>query len=240
MAGANPTLNVIVREKTGKGSARQLRQNHQLPGVCYGPDIESFPVAVDAEHFEDVLEAGGGRNTVFQIETDNGQVFEHAMLKDYQFHPVNREVTHLDLMVVDSDRSIEVDVPLEPHGEPEGVHMGGKLQVMRPTVPVACTPATIPEVIEVDVSALTPGDTISAWDLEYPEGTEAAAEHDYAIFRIMMPREGVVGLEPTGPEAEEEEGEEVEGEELEGEEAEGEEEGAEAEGGAPGASPPGA
>ncbi|MFB6263231.1 MAG: 50S ribosomal protein L25, partial [Bradymonadaceae bacterium] len=160
-----------------------------------------------------------------------------------QFDPVKRELTHVDLMVVEPDREIVMDVPVEPRGEAEGEELGGRLQIMHPEVPVRCTPTTVPDSIPVDIEELGPNDTISASELDYPEGIEPEFKNDYAVLRIMMPRTGVVGLEPEGPEAEEEEeveeGEEVEAEEeAEAEEADEEEsEGAEQ---PPGAAPPGA
>ena len=245
MASETQTLNVSVRDETGTGVSGRLRNEGMIPGVCYGQDVDSFSITLDPEQLRDVLEAGRGRNTVFRLEIDNGEEYEHVLLRDFQFDPVKRSLTHVDLFVVSPDREIVVEVPVEPYGEPEGVHMGGQLQIVRPEVPVACTPATIPDGIKVDVSELGPNDSKKVSELEYPEGLEPASETDFPVVRIMMPRETVVGLEPEGPEAEEEEveGEEVEGEEVEGEEVEGEE--AEEEGGpeggaAPGAAPPGA
>lgn len=249
MASETPTLEVEIREETGTGAAGRLRENGLIPGVCYGGEIESFSVALDPDDLRDVLEEGRGRNTIFELEVEGGETFEYVLLRDYQFDPVKRSLTHVDLFVVEPDRSIVVDVPVEPYGEAEGVHMGGQLQIVRPEVPVRCTPATIPDTIRVDVTDLGPNDSKKALELEYPDEVDAASETDYPVVRIMMPREGVIGLEPTGPEAEEEvEGEEVEGEEVEGEEVEGEaaegeeaaEEGEEGGGGAraPGAAPP--
>ncbi len=248
MASETPTLQVSVRDETGSGASGRLRETGKIPGVCYGSGVESFPVALDPEVLRDVLETVHGKNTVFSIDVDGAdERFDHAILRDFQFDPVKRTLTHVDLFVVEPDRSIVVDVPVSPYGEAEGVHMGGQLQLVRPEVPVRCTPETIPDVIEVDVSELGAEDSKKVSELEYPEGVESAAETDFPVVRIMMPRTGVIGLEPEGAEAEEEEeveGEEaeVEGEEVEGEEteeAEGEEEGEE--GGMPeGAAPPGA
>ena len=237
MATETPTLKVSARETSGSGASGRLRHEGMIPGVCYGPDIDSFSIALDPEVFKDVLEAGNGKNTVFRLEVDGGDDQEYVLLRDFQFDPVKRSLTHIDLFSVSPDRTITVEVPIEPRGEAEGVHMGGQLQIVRPEVPVRCTPTTIPTSLTVDVDDLGPNDSKKASDIIYPEDVEAAAETDFPVVRVMMPREGVVGLEEEGPEDEEEE--EVEGEEAEGEEAEGEE-GEGEEGGAPGAAAPGA
>jgi large subunit ribosomal protein L25 len=241
VANETPTLQVSVRDQTGTGPSGRLRREGMIPGICYGNHIDSTSITLDPDELRDVLEAGHGKNTVFALDVDgNDQQFDHVLLRDYQIDPVKRELTHVDLFVVDPDREIKVDVEVEPYGEAEGVHMGGQLQIVRPEVPVWCTPSTIPTTIEVDVTDLGPNDSKKASELEYPEGIEPAAETDFPVVRIMMPRTGVIGLEPEG--AEEEEEEEVEGEEVEGEEVEGEEaEEGEEEGGLPeGAAAPGA
>jgi len=246
VASQQSTLSVREREETGSGAAGRIRGEGRIPGVCYGNNVESFPIVLDPDRLRKLLDQGRGRNTIFEIDVEGGQTYDYALLRDYQFDPVKRTLTHVDLFVVEPDRSIVVDVPVEPYGEAEGERMGGQLQIVRPEVPVRCTPTTIPDGISVDVSDLGPNDSKKVFELEYPDDVEAASETDYPVVRIMMPREGVVGLEPEGPEAEEEEaeveGEEVEGEEVEGEEVEGEEEAeeeGEQEGGA-GARAPGA
>lgn len=244
MASEQPTLNVRERDETGSGAAGRIREEGLIPGVCYGSNVESFSIVLDPDRLRKLLDQGRGRNTIFEIDVDGGETYDYALLRDYQFDPVKRTLTHVDLFVVEPDRSIVIDVPVEPYGEAEGERMGGQLQIVRPEVPVRCTPTTIPDGISVDVSDLGPNDSKKVFALEYPEGIEPAAETDFPVVRIMMPREGVVGLEPEGPEAEEEEaaeveGEEVEGEEVEGEEAEEAEEEGEEEGGA-GARAPGA
>ncbi|MFB6374743.1 MAG: 50S ribosomal protein L25 [Bradymonadaceae bacterium] len=241
MATETPTLEVSPRDQTGSGPAGRLRREGMIPGVCYGNGNGSTSVTLDPDELRDVLDTGQGRNTVFRVDVDGKDQFEHVLVRDYQFDPVKRELTHVDLFVVSPDREIVVDVPVEPYGEAEGVRQGGQLQIVRPEVPVMCTPATIPDAIEVDVTDLGPDDSKKVSELEYPDGLESAAETDFPVIRVMMPRTGVIGLEPEGAEEEEEEeAEEVEGEEVEGEEAE-EAEGEEEEGGLPeGAAAPGA
>jgi large subunit ribosomal protein L25 len=215
--------------------------------VCYGNEVDSTSVTLDPDELRDVLDSPLGRNTIFTLEIDgadgsNGE-HDHVMLKDFQFDPVKRELTHVDLMVVTPDRSIVVNVPIEPEGEAEGVHMGGRLQLVHPDVPVRCTPETIPSSITVDVTPLGPNDVMSVSDLDYPEGVEPETESDYAVVRVMMPRTGVIGLETDTPgEEEPEEGEELEeGEEpAEGEEAEEGDEGDEGDEGPQDFSAPGA
>jgi large subunit ribosomal protein L25 len=231
-AQTKPTLDAVVREGRGKGTARKLRANGKVPAVVYGNDVDSTALSLDLDEFEEVLETPAGHNTVFELSLDDGTTHEHVIMRDYQVHPVKRNLLHVDLLVVAPDQEIEVEVPIEPVGRARGEREGGQLRFLHPEVKVRCTPMTIPEMLEVDVTELGPGGAILASEVEYPEGVEPVFKVDFAIARILMPRQNVIGLEPEGEEGEEEEGEEAEGEE--GEEGE-EEEGAPAAAEAPGA-----
>jgi large subunit ribosomal protein L25 len=221
-AQSKPTLDAKVRKGRGKGTARKLRANGQVPAVVYGSDTDSTALSIDLDSLEDVLDTPAGHNTIFELSLDDGTSYEHVILRDYQVHPVKRNLLHVDLLVVDPDQEIEVEVPIEPVGKARGEQEGGQLRFLHPEVKVRCTPMTIPEMLEVDVTDLGPGGAILASEVEYPEGVEPVFKVDFAIARILMPRQNVIGLEPEGEEEEGEEGEE--GEEVEGEEGEGEEE----------------
>lgn len=222
-ASNNPTLTAERREDSGKGAARRLRRAGLLPAVCYGRNTDSVALAINLEDLEDAIDTPMGLNTVFTVQVDGEDTsYDNVILRDYQVHPVKRELLHVDLMVVEEGQLIEVSVPIEPVGRSLGEREGGKLRLLFPEIKVSCVPSVIPEVIEVDVTELGPGGSIMASELDYPEGVEPTFKVDFAIARILMPRENVIGLEPVGAEAEE--GEEAEGAEEAGEEAAGEEE----------------
>lgn len=222
-ASNNPTLTAERREESGKGAARRLRRAGLLPAVCYGRNTESVALAINLEDLEDAIDTPMGLNTVFNVQLEGEDAtYDNVILRDYQVHPVKRELLHVDLMVVEEGQLIEVAVPIKPVGRSMGEREGGKLRLLFPEIKVACVPSAIPEVIEVDVTELGPGGSIMASELDYPEGVEPTFKVDFAIARILMPRENVIGLEPVGAAAEAEEGEE--GEEAAGEQAAGEEE----------------
>jgi large subunit ribosomal protein L25 len=241
---AERTLEANVRDNTGSGPSNRVRQEGLVPGVCYGKDTDSISVAVDPDELRKVLDTPQGENTVFSLDVDGEGSFDNVMLRDYQINPVKRELQHVDLWVLDPNRVVTIDIPVSPQGTPEGEKEGGILQIVQPELEVECKVSDIPSALEVDVTHLGPGDTITADEIDLPEGVKATYDANFAVARIMMPREDVVGLlspeEIAEMEAEEEEeleeGEVPEGEEA-AEEGEGEEE---EEGAAPGAAPPGA
>lgn len=44
---AQSMLAAQVREKTGKGAARKLRQNEQIPAVFYGPNAKPIKLTIN-------------------------------------------------------------------------------------------------------------------------------------------------------------------------------------------------
>lgn len=224
-AQTNPTLVAERRTESGKGSARRLRRAGLLPAVCYGRNTDAVSLAINLENLEEAIDTPKGLNTVFDVELDGEDTaYRNVILRDYQVHPVRRDLLHVDLMVVEEGQEIEVSVPIEPVGRSLGEREGGKLRLLYPEIKVICTPSTIPDTIEVDVTELGPGGAIAASELDYPEGVEPSFKVDFAIARILMPRENVIGLEPEGAEEEAAEGEEAVAEGEEGATEEGEEE----------------
>ncbi len=233
-ANTTPTLNATVREGTGTGPARRVRQEGLVPCICYGHGIDNLNLAIDPAEFDKLSETERGLNTVFHVEVEGGDKLEHIMLRDYQIDPVGRQLIHADLVAVDPKKPLRVKIPVEPEGEAEGVKVGGRLQFVRRNVEVFVPPSNIPESITVDVSHLGPEDAIMADDLEYPESVEPSHKVDYALLRIQMPREEIVTTAgPTATAA-------VTPTTEEGEEIEEGAEGAEEEGAGAEAKPPGA
>ena len=227
---AEPTSTLVAQRRTesGKGPARRLRREGFLPAVCYGRNVDSVPLALDLDELEEALDTPKGLNTVFTLQLDGEETaWDNVILRDYQVHPVRRDLLHVDLMVVEPGQKVVVKVPIAPVGKARGEREGGKLRLLHPDVEVTCVPGAIPESIEVDVTDLGPGGAILASELDCPEDVEPTFKVDFAIARILMPRQDVIGLEPEGAEEEaEEEGEEAaaeEGEEAAAEEGEEEE-----------------
>lgn len=225
-AQTHPTLLAERRTESGKGSARRLRRAGRLPVACYGNGMDSLSLSIDCATLEEALDGPRGLNTVFQVEVSGeDQNYANVILHDYQVEPVSRELLHADLLVVKEDQLVEVNVPITTVGQAKGEREGGSLRVIRPEVKVRCSALNIPIAIEADVSELGPNDVIMASELKYGDDVEPVFVTDFAIARVMMPRQNVIGLDDVA-----DEGVEL----LEGEEAEAAAEGEEGAEGAEG------
>lgn len=195
-AQTTPTLLAERRTESGKGSARRLRRAGLLPVACYGRGVDSLTLSINTAALKDALEGPHGLNTVFQVDVDGEDLkYENVILHDYQVEPLSRALLHADLLVVEDDQLIEVDVPITSVGRAKGERSGGRLRMIHPQVRVRCSVLNIPVGIELDVSDMGPNDVKMASDLDYGEGVEPVFVTDFAIARVMMPRQNVVGLD---------------------------------------------
>ncbi|HSL84255.1 MAG TPA: 50S ribosomal protein L25 [Thermoanaerobaculia bacterium] len=178
-------IQVRTREATGKNSNRRLRSEGQIPAVLYGAAHETVPIQVERRKVEEVFRAGATENTIFLLKRLESDQERHARIREIQIDPVSREVLHIDFQRVLMDQAIQVEVPIQTAGTPTGVKdEGGVLEVVTREVAVECLPGDIPEVIEVDVSALAIGDHIEAGALKLPEKVTLIEEPDRVIVSV--------------------------------------------------------
>jgi len=212
-------LDVTVRENTGTGGARASRREGLVPGVIYGGEEAAVAVAVK---YNEVLKAiNSGQFLSNMIELSHEGKKQKVLTKDVQFHPVTDQPVHLDFYRVTAKSIIEVEVSVNFVGEDvaPGLKEGGTLNVVRYAIEVKCPAGSIPDSIEVDVSAMEIGDAIHISEVSLPEGVKPSiTDRDFTIATIVASR---AAIETTDAEGEGEEGA-VEGAEGEAPAAEGE------------------
>ncbi len=211
-----------VKQRTA-GKASALRRDGFVPGVVYGPSIESTPIAIARKDLQSLFsEITRSSQINLSIAGENGAQEMDVFVKVVDYDPVTDEPKHVDFYHPDVGHPLKLHVPVKVTGEAPGVKAGGILNVLFNTVRVHGLPKDVPHLITIDVSELDLGESIHVRDI------------DFGSVEPMLPPERtlVTVIAPRGMEIEEEEVEIEEGEEIEGEVEEGavEEEGAEAEG----------
>lgn len=220
-----PVLAAHLRKSTGKGAARKLRKNNQVPAIFYGPGIESVVLALDYPELESLLKQASGENIILelQIKSDGGTESKKAMLKDLQIDPVKDTYIHADFYEISMDKEITVAVPIQLINTPVGVADGGILQHIRRELTITCLPDKLIDAFEMDVSGLDIGDSIYIRDIELPEGITSAEEGRLTVAVVAAPtveveeEEEEIGLEEGAAEPEGESAEEPSDKEKGGE-----------------------
>ncbi len=189
------TLEGKVREGSGKGFARRLRAQGQVPAIVYGKGVEKpSPVSVDPKALKVALATPHKYNTVITLKVA-GQGDKQVLLKDYQQDPVTREVLHVDFLEVRENEQVKVKVPLVLTGKAVGTADGGILSQVRRDLEVWALPRAIPEKIEADVTHLKIAEVLHVNDIKLPEGISVKTHVNYTLAVVSIPeREEVVAV----------------------------------------------
>ena len=202
-------IEVAERAARGKNAARRLRAAGSIPATLYGLGREPRSLAIDTKTMTNILRDPAGHNRVFNL-TCNG-ASQHAMVVDYQIHPVSHSLLHADLRRVDVARPVTVSVPIRSVGAAVGVkNEGGFEEMVSRDLKVECLPLDIPEHIDIDITNLHVGQGIRARDVPPSEAWKLADAEQKLLVHVMASRASG-DLEAEEEEEEEEAGEADEG-----------------------------
>ncbi|MEL6505845.1 MAG: 50S ribosomal protein L25/general stress protein Ctc [Pseudomonadota bacterium] len=181
-------LEAQLRERVGKGAARELRRNNMVPAVIYGDKKDPLPIALPLKETTMKIHGGGFMTNILAIQVDGKS--HNVLPKDYQLHPVSDRVMHVDLLRVSSKTQVTVEIPVAFENEETcpGLKAGGVLNVVRHTVEVNCPANAIPESFSVDLSAAELGDSLNISAVSLPEDVEPTiTDRDFTIATIATP-----------------------------------------------------
>jgi large subunit ribosomal protein L25 len=211
MAADQITLTAETGRPIGSRSSRRLRLQGKVPAVVYGADTEPTAIAVEWSALRSALVTEAGMNALITLDVDGDERL--TIVKDMQRHPVRRDVTHVDFIVIDRNKAIDVDVPIVLE-DTEGDHLAGLVVDQQLfSLPISAKPGTIPNELVVSAANLTLDEPIRVGDITLPEGVELNIDPDEAIVTASVPQ---VDLPEPGEGEEGEEGEAAEGEAAEG------------------------
>lgn len=183
-------IQALSRTKETKGSKKSLRKKGFVPAVVYGRGAEPALVSLDGQLLRKVLGTSAGSNVLMDLHIDgeSGSSGGAVMIKELQRHPIQKDVfLHADLIRISLDEKLEVEVPLNLVGEPEGVREGGILQIQLREIKVRCLPGNIPQYIDFFAEEMKVGDVVTVADLTLPEGVELVEEPDEIIASVITP-----------------------------------------------------
>ena len=172
------TIQAEARAEAGKGVARKLRASGLIPAVAYGGAGEPVQLALNPRALTDRRKAPLGWNSPVEIEVEGGENVGLALLTAVQKHPISGKLLHADFLRVAADSEVEVKVPLKLSGASPGAALGGRISQPKREVAVLCTPGSIPNGVEIDISSLNIGDRIMLSEVSFPEGVRASFKHD--------------------------------------------------------------
>ncbi len=178
------------RTDEGKGASRRLRHAGLVPAIIYGADKAPLSVTLNHNFLIHALDDDAVYNSPITIKGLAEE--EVVVIKDLQRHPAKPQIMHVDLQRLDNARMIYKRIPLSFSGADvaPGVKAGGVMTFFQVDVEVRCLPASLPSVIEVDVSKMEENTRVRLSDLVLPEGVQATAllhgnsDYDQAVVGL--------------------------------------------------------
>ncbi|NLM68286.1 MAG: 50S ribosomal protein L25/general stress protein Ctc [Enterococcus sp.] len=190
------SLEVKTRALRPRSVRNKLRHEGRIPGIVNGYKIDSTAISVDGQEFKRLLREEG-LNAVVGLTIDG--VNYNTLIHQFTTDTFTREISHVEFLSVDMTEVTEVEAEIVLIGEAAGVKIGGSLTQNLYNVIVSATPDKLPERIEVDITDLQVGKSITIADLPVSE--------DYTI--ITDPVEQICAISEPRAKAEEEETEEA-------------------------------
>lgn len=171
-------LVAMARTKFGKGAARSIRREHNIPAVMYGHGTEPVHISLPGHETMMALKVS---NALLTIEIDGKDHL--ALAKDIQRDPVKTLIEHVDLVVVRKGEKVNVDVPIHLVGE---AAIETVVALENNTVELAVEATQIPDRLEVSIEGLTAGTRVHASDLVLPHGAELLTDAAILIVNITQ------------------------------------------------------
>lgn len=200
------SVSAEVREGLGTGVARSLRRSGKLPAVLYGHGEANINLAVDEREFMRLYQAGvEGKLLDLSIA---GKGTKTVLVKDVQVNPVKGNVIHVDFQAVRMTEKVTTKVPVVLVNEDKKANDGGIVEHLVREVEIRALPADIPDRIEVDLTGLGIGDSVSVGDLAIPAGVEVEEPESEIVVTIVAAQAvRITDAETAGAEAAPAEGE---------------------------------
>jgi large subunit ribosomal protein L25 len=172
-------LSAQARTEFGKGAARRIRRDNQIPAVVYGHGTDPQHIALPGH---DTMLALKAANALLSITVgDDKPVL--ALAKDVQRDPVRQIIEHVDLVIVRRGEKVQVDVPVHVVGEAAAETV---VTVENQTLLLEVEATHIPEQVEVSVEGLPAGTQVMASQLTLPEGASLVSEDDLLVVNVTQ------------------------------------------------------
>jgi len=182
-----------TRSDFGKGYARRIRANDQIPAVVYGHGAEPLHVVIPGH---ETMLAVRHSNAVLELDVEGST--QLVMVKDVQRHATRPEILHIDLLAVRRGEKVEVEIPVHIIGEvdPTAVH-----NVEENTLTVEADALNLPESVTINLDGHGAGDHVYAADVRLPEGVTMVSDPELLVVNVSEPTVQDLGEETAEGEA---------------------------------------
>jgi large subunit ribosomal protein L25 len=174
-------LEGITRESIGSASSRRLRRDGYLTANIYANGIENIQAAFKRGDFVKAVRAKEGLTLDFKV----GDKELKTVIQEYQLHPVNGDVLHVDLRVAVPKQKTDFLIPVKTTGIPKGIKNKGVLVQSKKRIKVRGAIEDMPNNFVLNVEGLDRDDSILIRDIDIPANCRLMDRADVAICGVI-------------------------------------------------------
>jgi len=174
-------LEGIVRESIGKVNAKKLKRDGYLIANIYAQGVENINAAFKRGEF--VRTVRNKETLAFPVKVGDKEI--SVFIQEYQMHPVNGDVVHVDLRVAVPGQVTDILVPVITHGTPVGLKNKGVLVMSKKRLKVRGAIENMPINFDLDVEPLERDESILVRDVEAPANCKLMDRPDVAICGVI-------------------------------------------------------
>jgi large subunit ribosomal protein L25 len=186
-------LTAQKRTLIGRNAIKKIKEKGLVPGVIYGSQAEPIALQIDGRQLANVLSHASSEHVLVELEIVDGSESTNrlALIQEVQHHALKRELLHVDFHAVSATEKIFSEVPIEAVGEALGVRtFGGLLEYSLRSLEVECYPQDLPDIVRIDVTNLSIGESLHVRDIQLPPGVEATTDEDLTVVSVVASRVG--------------------------------------------------
>lgn len=181
---------IKAKKRDISANLEMLRKAGEMPAVFYGMGKESTPISVSIIDFKKIWRDAGESSTI-TVSTPEGDL--NTLIHGIQVNPITDEPIHADFLVIDINKAIKVNIPVDFEGVSNAVKGGlGTLVKVLHEVEVEALPKDLPHNLVVNISKLeTVDDQILVSDISLPKGVTMVTSQEEVVASIALQKEEV-------------------------------------------------
>jgi len=174
-------LEGITRESIGTGSAKKLRRDGYLTANIYANGVENIQAAFKRGDFVKAVRAKDGLTLALNVEGKDLNV----VIQEYQLHPVNGDMIHVDLRVAIPGQVTNFLIPITTVGTPIGLKNKGVFMIQKKRVKVRGAVENMPANFTLNIENLDRDESLLIRDMEAPENCRLMDRTDVAVCVVI-------------------------------------------------------
>lgn len=175
-------IKVEKRDHASTGANERLRKTGFLPGNISGNEIGAISITVNKDDLRRKI-AKFGRNAVFKLDVAGDKTYT-VMTNEIQTHSV-KGVVHVDFQEISLSEEVKTDVLIKIVGK-EAIEAQRLILIHHmDTITVKGLPQSIPDLIEVDVTDLQLGKSITIGDIKLPDGIACESDPELVVATVI-------------------------------------------------------